>query len=130
MKISGAAKKDDSKLAEYVHRGKEEAHERLAAAQESSVEFIDARANDVGQALDRVSAALRGASETIEHAGEHLGERGENAAARVDRASKYLAKNDPGVFVQDLQDLSQRHMGWAVGIAFAAGIAVARLSQR
>ena len=102
----------------------------MAAAQESSVDFIDARATDVGEALDRVSTALRGASDAIEHAGENLGARGEKAAARVDRASKYLVKNDPGVFVQDLQDLSQRHMGWAVGIAFAAGVAVARLTER
>jgi len=130
MKITGSAKKDDSRLTEYVHRGKEEAQERLTAAQEGGVEFIDARANEVGDALDRVSTALRAASEAIEQAGGQVGERGEKAAVRVDRASKYLRKNDPGVFVQDLQDLSQRHMGWAVGIAFAAGVAAARLTRR
>lgn len=130
MAITGTKKKDDSKVGEYVERGKREAQERIEAAKGHTVDFVDARAENVGEALERVSTALRTASEAIETAGVKVGLRGESAADRVDEASKYLRKNEPDVFLNDLEDFSRRHMGWAIGIAFVAGFAVARLGRR
>ena len=130
MAITGSKKRDESKVGEYLDRGKREAQERIEAAKGHTVDFIDARAENVGEALDRVSVALRTASEAIETAGVQVGMRGESAADQVDRASKYLRKNEPGVFLSDLEDFSRRHMGWAIGIAFFAGMAVARLGRR
>lgn len=124
------SRKDDSKLSEYVQKGRNEAEERLDAAREATNEFVDARAKDLGVALDRVSSALRSASESIETAGQGLGQKGEVAATRVDRASKYLRKNEPGVFLNDLEEFSRRHMGWTIGIAFVAGLLVAGVRRR
>lgn len=128
MSITGS--KRDPKLAEYVQKGRAEAQEKLEAARDVTVDFVDSRAKDLGVALDRVSSALRAASEAIETAGGDLGQKGTDAAARVDRASKYLRKNEPGVFLHDLEEFSRRHMGWAMGLAFLAGFVVSGMRRR
>ena len=124
-----ATKDKDTKLTEYVRRGKEQVTGRVDAARDATSELIDARTDDVGRALDRLSGALKQASEAIEHAGEDLGQRAGSAAARVDRAAKYLQKNDPEVFLNDVEDLSRRHMGWTIAVAFLAGVITARLTS-
>jgi len=129
MAITGK-KQDESKVGEYLDRGKREAQERIEAAKGHTVDFIDARAENVGEALERVSTALRTASEAIETAGVQVGVRGESAADRVDEASKYLRKNEPGIFLTDLEDFSRRHVGLTIGVAFLAGMALARLGRR
>lgn len=129
MSITGSKKRHGNGLREAVDQGTERAKEGLETAKDKAVEFVDARAHDVGLALHRVSNALKEASESVEEAGSHLGARGDAAAGRVEQASRYLQKGDYDHFRDDLTDLARRHVGWSVVLAFAAGVAVARLGR-
>lgn len=128
MSMTGT-KKRRTGLRDAVDQGADKAREGLETAKDRAVGFVDDRANDVGVALHRVSTALREASDSVEEAGSRLGARGGAAAGRVEQASRYLRKNDFDDFQGDLTDLARRHVGWSLAIAFAAGVAVARIGR-
>ncbi|NNF26874.1 MAG: hypothetical protein HKN73_06635 [Gemmatimonadetes bacterium] len=129
MSMTGTKKRRGTVLRDAVDSGADKAREGLDSAKDRAVEFVDDRADDVGVALHRVSTALREASESVEQAGSRLGARGDAAAGRVEQASRYLRKGDYDDFRGDLTDLARRHVGWSVALAFAAGVAVARLGR-
>ncbi len=129
MAITGGKKREASRIKGALDAGTVKAQEGLGSAKDRTTEFVDARAHDVGAALHRVSAALKEASESVENAGAHLGARGEAAAGQVEKASRYLRKNDYDAFAEDLTEFARRHVGWAVVASFAAGLVVARLGR-
>ena len=127
MSLTGTKKGRGAVLHDAVDHGADRAREGLEAARDRAVEFVDDRANDVGEALHRVSTALKEASESVEEAGSRLGAQGGAAAVRVERASRYLRKGNYDDFRDDLTDLARRHVALSVALAFVAGVALARI---
>ena len=118
----------DTSIAEYARQGRDQVAEKVEAVKDATRELVDARADDVGDALDHLAHTLRRTQDAIEQVGEELGKRTGSAAKRVDRASKYLHKSDPDALFHDLQELSRRHVGLTMTVAFLAGMIAARIT--
>ncbi|TVP45133.1 MAG: hypothetical protein EA350_10015 [Gemmatimonadales bacterium] len=79
------------------------------------------RGTGLAKALEAASSSLR------EDGDRQLAELAERAAGQVERMAGYLERENPGAFMDDLEDLGRSNPAAFLGTAFAAGVLSGRL---
>lgn len=82
--------------------------------------------NVVSQEIGRIGSALHSASAKLREQNDTFADWTESVAKRADDASNYLREKSPSDLVSVAQNYSRRNPGFALGVMFLSGFALAR----
>ncbi len=109
-----------------IGRTSEMGREAAEKNQQESKSVASSGKNVLSQEIERLGSALHTASAKLREQNDTFADWTESVADRADNASNYLREKSPSEIVSLAQDYSRRNPGFALGIMFLSGFALAR----